>query len=92
MPGKSRKRRGKFKQPIKNKKGRRSPQTVISQQEIVTIPEEIPTLKPEAVVSDSSEKSQLQTKQNELFFELRRIGIFAGLMFVVLIVLAIILK
>ncbi|UCE98140.1 MAG: hypothetical protein JSV74_02080 [Dehalococcoidia bacterium] len=92
MPGKSRKRRGKFKQPIKIKKGRRNHQAVISQQEIVTIPEKIPTAIPEVAISGLAEKSQLQIKKTELFFELRRIGIFAGLMLVVLIVLAITLK
>ncbi len=92
MPSKSRKRRGKFKQPSRNKKGKRSSQTVISQQEIATPPEEIPSLMPEVAVSASSDKSQLETKKHELFFELRRIGIFASLMLVVLIVLAITLK
>ncbi len=92
MPSKSRKRRGKFKQPSGNKKSKRSSQNVILQQEIATPPEEIPTIIPEAHVLASSVKSQPKTKKHELFFELRRIGIFASLMLVVLIVLAIMLK
>ena len=92
MPGKSRKRRGKFKQQSKNRKIRRNPQIAISQQEVSELSEEAPVLIPEVAVSTPEKKDQIDTKKHELYIELRRIGIFGSIMLVVLIILAITLK
>lgn len=91
MPGKSRQRKGKFKQKSKSRKGRRSPQVAVSQQAVTPRVEEVVTSIPEVAVASPAAESQIFSKNPELFFELRRIGIFAGIMLVVLILLAIFL-
>lgn len=94
MPGKSRKRKGKFKQQNKNKKGRQSPQVEISRQEITTRAKETPAasaIMPEVAVSSPVAKAQIFNRNPELLSELKRIGIFAGIMLSVLILLAIVL-
>ena len=91
MPGKSRQRKGKLKQQSRSKKGRRSPQVAVSRQEITTRAEEAPTIIPEVAVSSPAAKAQIFNKNPELTSELRRIGIFAGIMLSVLILLAIVL-
>ena len=91
MPGKSRKRKVKYKQQSKIKKGRQSPQVAFPQQEITTRAEEAFAIIPEVAVSSPAAKAQIITKNPELFSELRRIGIFAGIMLAVLILLAIVL-
>ncbi len=93
MSGKPRKRKGKFKQQSRaNKKGRHSP-GVIAQQQKTTPPSEsvVAGIPDEAPVSSTTAETQVITKNPELFFELRRIGIFAGIMLVSLILLAIFL-
>ena len=91
MPGKSRQRKGKFRQQRKSKKGRRSPQVVVSGQEATPRAEEAITSIPEAAVSSPAAEAQIITRNPELFFELRRIGILAAIMLAALILLAIFL-
>ena len=90
MPGKSRQRKGKFRQQRKSKKGRRSPQVAVSGREATTQAEVITSI-PEAAVSSPAAEAQIITKNTELFFELRRIGILAAIMLTALILLAIFL-
>jgi hypothetical protein len=90
MPGKSRQRKGKFRQQSKNKKGRRIPQVDISRKEIIPSVEEVTTITEVAVSSPVIEMQNI-AKKPELFFELRRIGIFASMMLVTLILLVLFL-
>lgn len=91
MPGKSRKRRGKHKQQSKGRKGRRSPQFAVSQQAVTPRVEEAFASMPDVEVSSPVAEAQIITKKPELLFELCRIGIFAGIMLVVLVLLAVFL-
>ena len=91
MPGKSRQRKGKFKQKSKSRKGRRSPQVTVPQQVATPRVEEAVVSIPEVDVSSSAAEVQIITKKPELLFEMRRIGIFAGIMLVALVLLAIFL-
>jgi len=91
MPGKSRQRKVKFRQRSKSKKGRRSPQVAVSGQEATPRDEEAVISIPEVAVSSPVVEAQIITKNPELLFELRRIGILAGIMLVALILLAIFL-
>ncbi len=91
MPGKSRQRKVKFKQKSKSRKGRRSPQVAVSGQETTPRAEEVVASIPEVAVSPPAAEAQIITKNPEIFFELRRIGIFAGIMLVALILLVIFL-
>ena len=91
MPGKSRKRRGKYKQQSKGRKGRRSPQVTVPQQVVTPWVEEAVASMPEVDVSSPAAEAQIITKKPELLFELRRIGIFAGIMLVALVLLAVFL-
>jgi len=91
MPGKSRQRKGKFKQKSKSRKGRRSPQVAAFRQEATPRVEEAVTSIPEVAVSSPVIEVKVITKNPELFFELRRIGILAGIMLVALILMVIFL-
>ena len=91
MPGKSRQRKGKFKQKSKSRKGRRSPQVAVPQQTLTTQVEEAAASMPEVYVSSPAAEARIITKKPELLFELRRIGIFAGIMLVALVLLAVFL-
>lgn len=92
MPGKSKQRKSKFKQHVKKgKKGRRSPQLVAYRHEATPRVEEAVASIPEVAASLPAAEAQVVTKNPELFFELRRIGILAGIVLVALILLAIFL-
>jgi hypothetical protein len=91
MPGKSRQRKGKFKQQKKSKKGRRSPQVAAFGQQVTPSAEEAVADVSEVVVSSPAAEVQVITKNPVLFFELRRIGILASIMIIALILLAILL-
>jgi hypothetical protein len=91
MSGKSRQRKGKFKQKSKSRKGRRSHQVAVSGQEATPRAEEAITSISEAAVSSPAIKAQIITKNPEILFELRRIGILAAIMLTALILLAIFL-
>ena len=91
MPGKSRQRKVKFKQKSKSRKDRRSPQVAVFGQETTPRAEEVVTSIPDVDVSSPAAEAQIITKNPELFFELRRIGILAGIMLAALILLAIFL-
>jgi hypothetical protein len=91
MPGKSRKQKGKHKQLSRSKKGRQSPQVAVSQQGITTRAEGTAVIIPEAAVSPPAAKTLLVPRNPELLSELRRIGIFAGIVLSALILLAIVM-
>jgi len=92
MSGKSRQRKGKHRQQSKGKKGSRSPQFAISRQEVTRRAEE-PTVIITPTPSPSTEgKTQTITNKPELVFELRRIGIFSGIMLISLILMGLFLK
>ena len=91
MPGKSRQRKGKFKQKSKSRKGRRSPQVTVPQQAATPRVEEAVASIPQMDVSSPTAEAQIITKKPELLFELRRIGIFTGIMLVALVLLVIFL-
>ena len=91
MLGKSRKQKGKYKQQGKSKKDRRSPQDTGFRQEITTRAEETAGIIPEATVPTPAAKIQLVPRNPELLSELRRIGIFAGIVLSALILLAIVM-
>jgi hypothetical protein len=93
MPGKSRHRKGKHIVQTKKRKGRRSPQAIVSQQKTVAqsdkpdvIPPEVTTPSPGAVAA-----APAAVGHRELFIELRRIGILAGIMLATLIILVLVL-
>jgi len=91
MPDKSRQRKRKYKQQSKSSKSRRSPQDAGFRQEITARAEETPVIIPETAVSSPVAKTLLVPRNPELLSELRRIGIFAGIVLSVLILLAIVL-
>jgi len=91
MPGKSPQRKRKYKQQSKSSKSRRSPQDAGFRQEITARAEETPVIIPETAVSSPVAKTLLVPRNPELLSELRRIGIFAGIVLSVLILLAIVL-
>lgn len=94
MTGKSRHRRGKHIVQAKKRKGRRPLSVLASQQKIVVqgdktdvIPAEVTAPSPGAVVTMPN-----IIGRQELVIELRRIGILAGIMLVILIILALVLR
>ena len=91
MSGKSRHRKVKFKQQEKKGKSKRKSQVNISRQEIIPPVEEVVTNITNVAVSTPAIENQSETKNPELFFELRRIGIFGGIIFITLILLVIFL-
>lgn len=92
MSGKSRHRRGKHIQ-TKKRKGRRSPPAIISQQKTIgktdefdITPPEVTTPSPGAVTA-----APAAVGHRGLTIELRRIGILAGIMLAILILLVLVL-
>ena len=95
MPGKSRRRRGKYSIQSKKKKGRRSRPTILVQQPAVTQTHE-PVSSPDVPVTPSSVPTPM-AKPATIWYphitsELRNIGILAGIMLIILIVLALVLS
>lgn len=91
MTGKSRQRKAKFKQRTHKRKGRRNPQVDAYRQEAVPQAEDVVTHITEMTVSSTVQETQNITKNPKLFFELQRIGIISGIIFVILTLLVIFL-
>jgi len=95
MPGKSRHRKGKYSFQSKKRKGKLNRPPILAQQPAVT-PTSEPVSTPEVSVPSASMPS-LATKPVVVWHpyittELRTIGILAGIMLIVLIVLALVLS
>jgi hypothetical protein len=94
MPSKSRRRRGKRSSQIKRAKMRQVPSAVAPEQPAVAETYE-PVSPPEPVapvVSKSTSVSRATTHYPYIFTELRRIGILAGIMLVILVIAALVLS
>ncbi len=89
MPGKSKKRKGKFQPHSKRKKGRRSHPVVVSQQQAAPRAEKAVAAMPEVAATSPA---PAVVKNPELATELRRIGILAGIILTALIILALVLS
>lgn len=94
MPRKSRRRRGKRSSQIKKAKTRQSPPTIVAQESEVAQTFE-PVSLPEQVAPSVGESTSVPVSAARypfIFAELRRIGILAGMMLVILVVLALVLS
>ena len=92
MSGKSRHSRGKHSIHGKRKKGKLRPQVIVAQPQAVTQAEEAVS-PPEAPVSStrtSTPVAPIAVRYPYILTELRRIGILAGIMLAILIVLALV--
>jgi len=95
MPGKSRRGGGKRSFQSKKKKGRRSPASVVSQRQ-AGIQIDKPVAPPKVAVPAVSEPTPMPVpapvRYPYVLTELRRIGILAGIILVILVVLALVLS
>ena len=94
MPRKSRRRRGKRSSQIKKAETRQSPSTTVTQQPTVA-PTAEPVSLPEPVAPSAGESTSVPVSAAGypfIFAELRRIGILAGIMLVILVILALVLS
>ncbi len=93
MPGKSQRSRRKHSFPGKKKKGRRSPAGVVAQQQ-AGIQIDKPVALPRVVLPAVSTPAPLSVltplRHPYILTELRRTGILAGIMLVILVVLALV--
>jgi len=91
MPGKSRQGRRKQTARSKKRKGRRSPSSAVAQQQAVASTHEA-AVRPEVSTLSASvptSRATLTTVQHpHIVSELRRIGILAGVILVILVVIA----
>jgi hypothetical protein len=94
MPGKSRQSRRKRSSPNKKRKDRRSSSAIVVQQQAVA-PVHEPAALPEVPVPSASVPTSTATltpaRYPYIVTELRRIGILAGIMLLILVVLVLIL-
>jgi hypothetical protein len=92
MSGKSRHRRGKHAIHGKRKKGKLRPQVIAAQPQAVTQADESvsPPEVPVPSVKTATPAAPLAVKYPYILTELRRIGILAGIMLAILIVLALV--
>jgi len=88
MPGKSRRSRGKHSFRGKKKRGRISPPTIVTQQQAVTPTDE--SVPPPEVSRRSVPPTVTAVRYPYILTELRRIGILAGIILAILIVLALV--
>jgi hypothetical protein len=93
MSGKSRHRRGKYVAQVKKKKGRRSPPAMVSQQPVVAQIERDVVAPPELTAPSLSASTitPATLKYPHLNYELRKIGILAGITLATLIILSLVL-
>ena len=94
MPGKSRRRKGKYSPPTKKKKGRSSRPTILAQQPAVAQTHE--SVSSPKVPAPSASVPTPMVKPTAVQYpyiaaELRTIGILAGITLIVLVVLALVL-
>ena len=88
MSGKSRHSRGKHSFQSKKKRGRLSPPTIVTQQQAVTPTDE--SVPPPKVSRRSVPATITAVRYPYILTELRRVGILAGIMLAILIVLALV--
>ena len=95
MPGKSRHDRRKHSFQGKKKKGRRSPAGVVAQQQAVTETHK-PVVHPRVAAPSASAPTPMPgltaVRHPYILTELRRIGILAGVMLAILVVLVLVLS
>ncbi len=95
MPGKSRHGKGKHFSQGKKKKDRRSPLGVVAQRQVVTETHK-PVAPPKVVAPSASAPVPMPVltavRYPYILTELRRIGILAGVMLVILVVLVLVLS
>ena len=95
MPGKSRRRKGKYSFQSKRKKGRPGHPAVIAQQPAVAQTDE-PVSSPKVPVPSASVPTLMAktaaVRYPYIATELRNIGILAGIMLIILVVLALVLS
>ena len=95
MPSKSRHGRRKHSFQGKKKKGRRSPPGVVAQRQVVTETHK-PVAPPKVAAPSASAPAQMPTltavRYPYILTELRRIGILAGIVLAILVVLALVLS
>ncbi len=91
MPDKARRRRGKYSTPSKKKKGRPSRPTILAQQPAVAQTHE-PVSPPNVSVPSASVAKPAAVLHPHIATELRTIGIMAGIMLIVLVVLTLVLS
>jgi len=94
MPSKSRRKRGKYSPPIKKRKGKRTPVLTTAEQPVATQTYE-PATPPPVAAPAASVPTPISTpaavKHPYITGELRRIGIIAGIMLAVLVILSFVL-
>ena len=88
MPGKSRRSRGKHSFRSKKRRDRSSPPVIVTQQQAVTPTDE--SVPPPEVPRKSVPATMTAVRYPYILTELRRIGILAGIILVILIVLALV--
>jgi hypothetical protein len=88
MSGKSRRRKGRFQPQVKRKKARQSRPLAVSQPVVAPLAEEAVVATPQVAAASPA---PVMVKNPEVVAELRRIGILAGAMVAVLIILALVL-
>ena len=88
MPSKSRRSRGKYSFQSKKRRGRPSPPIIVTQQQAVTPTYE--AVPPPEVSRKSAPPTITAVRYPYILTELRRIGILAGIMLAILIVLALV--
>ncbi len=93
MSGKSRRGRGKHSIRHKRKKGRLTSPVVMTQRAVTQVEEPVsPPEAPVLSVKTSTPAAPIAVKYPYILTELRRIGILAGIMLAILIVLALVLS
>ncbi len=88
MPGKSRRRRGKYSFRHKKGRGSPSPPVIVTQQQALTGTDE--SVPPPRVPRKSVPATITAVRHPYVLTELRRIGILAGIVLAILIVLALV--
>ena len=94
MPGKSGRRRGRHPSRAKKRKGRRGSSAIVAQQQAVAParePAALPKVPSPAVSEPTPTVQPTLARYPYIGTELRRIGILAGIMVVILVVLALVL-
>ena len=93
MPRKSRHGRGKPSFQGKKRKGRRGHQTIVAQQQVATQTDEPVAVPPQVAAATTKVSSPMPAavKYTSIPAELRRVGILAGIILAVLLVLVLVL-
>lgn len=95
MPGKSRRRKVKYSAPKKRKKEKTSHPTVLYKQPVVTETQEqvsSPIVSPSVASAPAPMPKPVPVEHPYISKELRTIGILAGIMLIILIILAVVMS